>query len=107
MNAPIDDSFHHELHRVVDRLRSMPVSQLERPWHGYASRAEGVRALAQWCVECTLLPASVGQPSVPNVGPLAVGDQLSVTCMDLYRAPRSPDVLAEAERRLRELRITL
>lgn len=99
--------FAQELTRVVDRLRAMPLGQLERPWNGFASRAAGVRALAQWCVDHTALPPGVSSAQIPDVGPLAVGDQLAVTATDLLSAPATADAVAAATSRFRELRLTL
>lgn len=104
-------TFDEELTRVVDRLRSMPMTTVTRPVVGgdLASRAMLARALAQWMVDVTADREGCPRRVVPDVGDLAVGDQLAVTGADLRAAALAHDeaLLIEAADRLRTLRLTL
>jgi hypothetical protein len=104
-------TFDEELTRVVDRLRSMPLSTLGRPVgpDDLATRAMLVRDLAQWMADATAAREGWPHRAIPDVGDLAVGDQLAVTGADLRAAALEYDetLLLEASERLRTLRLTL
>jgi hypothetical protein len=104
-------TFDEELTRVVDRLRSMPVAKLSRPTDDSSplNRATLARDLAQWMADAAADVAGWPQREIPDVGDIAVGDQLAVTGADLrdVAGPHSEAVLAEAADRLRTLRLTL
>lgn len=101
-----------EVARVADRLRSMSQERLQRGFPPYASRAaaalEVAQLLADTAAEVTGVPAE--RRTVPDLGPLVVGDQVAVTGTDLVEAasglghdPRV-DVCVAA---LRDLRLAL
>ncbi|MFM1964419.1 MAG: hypothetical protein RL134_144 [Actinomycetota bacterium] len=96
-----------ELGRVVDRLRSMPLTRLAAPWGGYPSRAAGARALAQRLADTAADLAGLPHRLVPDVGDAAVGDQVAVTGRDLLSLELSEDDLAAVVADLREVRLTL
>jgi hypothetical protein len=78
-----------EVRRVADRLRSMSQERLTRPFPPYASRAAAALALAQLLADTAQdlgrseRDAGGGRRTVPDLGPLAVGDQVAVTGTDL------------------------
>jgi hypothetical protein len=79
-----------EVARVADRLRSMSQERLTRPFPPYASRAVAALALAQLLAD-TAADLEAGEApgvhrTVPDLGPLVVGDQVAVTGMDLVAA---------------------
>src|SRR3954447_18582881 len=77
-----------EVGRVADRLRSMSQERLTRGFPPYASRAAAALAVAQLladtAAEVTGEPAE--RRTVPDLGPLVVGDQVAVTGTDLVQA---------------------
>lgn len=86
-----------EVVRVADRLRSMSAERLTRPFPPYASRAAAALALAQRLADTALDLEGLARRPVPDVGPLALGDQVAVTGEDLaaaaYALPEpTPDV---------------
>ena len=89
-----------ELDRVVERLRSMPLTRI-------ASHASAARSLAQELADrCASLNGDVRR-EVPDVGDIAVGDQVAVTGRDLLASsPAEPD-RAWMAGRLREFRLSL
>jgi hypothetical protein len=86
------DALRVEVRRVADRLRSMSQERLNRPFPPYASRAAAALALAQLLADTAqdlAGPAGHGEGArrfVPDLGPLAVGDQVAVTGTDLVIA---------------------
>jgi hypothetical protein len=96
-----------ELRRVVDRLRSMPLTRLAAPWGDYPSRAVGARALAQRLADRAADLSGLPRRRVPDVGDAAVGDQVAVTGRDLLSLEPGDDELATMAADLREVRLTL
>lgn len=96
-----------ELGRVVDRLRSMPLTRLAAPWGEYPSRAAGARALAQCLADRAADLGGLPHRAVPDVGDAAVGDQVAVTGRDLLSLDLSDVDLAAVTADLREVRLTL
>ena len=74
---------------MADRLRSMSLERLTRPFPPYASRAAAALALAQQLADTALDLEGLPRRPVPDVGPLAVGDQVAVTGEDLAAAAYS------------------
>lgn len=105
MNAP--DQVRTELDRVVDRLRSMPLTRLAAPWPPYASRAAGARALAQRLADRAADVGGWPRHRVPDAGDAAVGDQVAVTGADLLALDPSEADLAAIEADLRDVRLHL
>ena len=100
------DAAGRELHRVVDRLRTMPLAKLAAPWAEFASLAAGARALAQEVADRGADAARIERHVVPDVGDAAVGDQVAVTGRDyLALGPRAD--LAWMAERLREFRLSI
>jgi hypothetical protein len=93
-----------ELDRVVDRLRSMPLTKLSAPWPPYPSRAAGARALAQRLADAAADVSGEPRRVVPDVGDSAVGDQVAVTGADLLAAHPPAEVLSAAGDALRDFR---
>jgi hypothetical protein len=110
-----------EVQRVADRLRSMSQERLSRPFPPYVSRAAAALALAQLLADTAAdleasdpptVPgrAAVATRTVPDLGPLTVGDQVAVTGTDVVtaafdlpddpRVQRCVDALAELRRAL-------
>lgn len=79
MTAPDVDDFDTELRRVVDRLRSMPMSRLP-----------GVeQTVRQACLELLDVSSSLGDPApalLPSLRPTAAGDQVAVLGADVRDA---------------------
>jgi hypothetical protein len=96
-----------ELGRVVDRLRSMPLTRLAAPWGDYPSRAVGARALAQRLADRAADVSGSPHRSVPDVGDAAVGDQVAVTGREVLSLGLSEDDLAAVAADLRDVRLTL
>jgi hypothetical protein len=96
-----------ELGRVVDRLRSMPLTRLAAPWGDYPSRAVGARALAQRLADRAADVSGSPHRSVPDVGDAAVGDQVAVTGREVLSLVLSEDDLAAVAADLRDVRLTL
>jgi hypothetical protein len=96
-----------ELGRVVDRLRSMPLTRLAAPWGDYPSRAVGARALAQRLADRAADVSGTPHRSVPDVGDAAVGDQVAVTGREVLSLVLSEDALAAVAADLRDVRLTL
>ena len=103
--AAVDDA-PRELLRVVDRLRTMPLTKLAAPWVEFPSRAAGARALAQELADRGAEAVGIERHVVPDVGDAAVGDQVAVTGRDYMNLGplANLDWLAE---RLREFRLAL
>lgn len=80
------------LERSVDRYRRMTERGLRVEVSASVTRADAVRALAQALADAAQgieQRADAGEPDwhlLPDVGPLAVGDQLAVTADDLFAA---------------------
>jgi hypothetical protein len=99
-----------EVRRVADRLRSMSEERLTRPFPPHASRAAAGLALAQLLADSSAALEGAPPRRVPDLGPLAVGDQVAVTGTDVVTAaagvPDDPqvqrclDALAELRRTL-------
>ena len=96
-----------ELGRVVDRLRTMPLTRLAAPWGDYPSRAAGARALAQRLADRAADVSGAPHRPVPDVGDAAVGDQVAVTGRDLLSLGLSEDDLSAVTADLRDVRLTL
>lgn len=96
-----------ELGRVVDRLRTMPLTRLAAPWGDYPSRAAGARALAQRLADRAADISGAPHRPVPDVGDAAVGDQVAVTGRDLLSLVLSEDDLSAVTADLRGVRLTL
>jgi len=96
-----------ELGRVVDRLRTMPLTRLAAPWGDYPSRAAGARALAQRLADRAADLSGAPHRPVPDVGDAAVGDQVAVTGRDLLSLVLSEDDLSAVTADLRGVRLTL
>lgn len=118
-----------EVRRLADRLRSLSDIRLARPLPPFASRADAAHDLAGWLaaagqgVEERTAPHPPRWRAVPRLDDFAVGDQVAVTGGDLARAaaglaPDEPvwtpagrrplgEVLADAARRLRDLRLAV
>jgi hypothetical protein len=96
-----------ELGRVVDRLRTMPLTRLAAPWGDYPSRAAGARALAQRLADRAADVSGALHRPVPDVGDAAVGDQVAVTGRDLLSLGLSEDDLSAVTADLRDVRLTL
>ena len=96
-----------ELRRVVDRLRSMPLSRLDRPAEGAAeTRADVAHRTAQALAD--LAADAEGQPRrpLPRLAVHGTGDQLAVVGADVLAAC-GPDALRAAEEHLATLRRAL
>jgi hypothetical protein len=101
-----------EVHRVADRLRSMSQERLSRPFPPYASRAAAALVLAQLLADTAADLEAVDPRTLPDLGSLAVGDQVAVTGTDVVtaayvlpgpgdpRVQRCLDALAELRRAL-------
>lgn len=96
-----------ELDRVVDRLRSLPLARLARPWGGYPSLAAGARALAQEFADRAADLGDWPRREVPDVGDAAVGDQVAVVGRDLLRLGLDAADTAWLGERLRAYRLSL
>jgi hypothetical protein len=75
-----------EVRRVADRLRSMSVERLTRPFPPHASRAAAALALAQQLADASADLEGHPRRRVPDLGPAVVGDQVAVTGEDLAAA---------------------
>jgi hypothetical protein len=73
------DEFDDQVERLVDRLRSLPVSRLSRVSEGEPSIADSAHALADLAAD---LEHRVRR-DVPRLNDLAAGDQVAVTAHDL------------------------
>jgi hypothetical protein len=99
-----------EIGRVADRLRSMSAERLSRPFPPYASRAAAALAVAQVLADAAASLEGLPSRPVPDLGPLAVGDQIAVTGTDVVTAARLSSDSGLVERcieALVELRRTL
>lgn len=96
-----------ELGRVVDRLRSMPLARLDRPWGDYPSLAAGARALAQGLADRAADLGGWPRREVPDVGDAAVGDQVAVTGRDLLDLEPPPEDEQWMAQRLRDFRLSV
>jgi len=104
-SAAVDDA-DRELHRVVDRLRAMPLTRLSGAWADFPSLASGARALAQELADRGADAAGVDRHVVPDVGDAAVGDQIAVTGRDYIALASGADLTWMSER-LREFRLSV
>ncbi|MET7640381.1 hypothetical protein [Streptomyces sp. NPDC005438] len=92
--------------RLADRLRAMPHSRLRR-----GAAAQGLALARELADRAQLLEWPEREPlTMPDAGPFAVGDQLSVAAGELASAldryappPRAEDQLAWALRRVAEV----
>ena len=96
-----------ELSRVVDRLRTMPLTRLAAPWGDYPSRAAGARALAQRLADRVADVSGAPHRPVPDVGDAAVGDQVAVTGREFLSLVLSEGDVSAVTADLREVRLTL
>jgi hypothetical protein len=96
-----------ELSRVVDRLRTMPLTRLAAPWGDYPSRAAGARALAQRLADRAADVSGAPHRPVPDVGDAAVGDQVAVTGREFLSLVLSEGDVSAVTADLREVRFTL
>ncbi len=96
-----------ELGRVVDRLRSMPLTRLAAPWTTFPSLAAGARALAQELADRGALLADHEPHAVPDVGDAAVGDQVAVIGREVIDLSPSAADLAWMVQRLRDFRLSV
>ena len=101
------DDVQIELGRVVDRLRSMPLTRLAAPWESYPSRAAGARALAQALADRCAELSGVDRHIVPDIGDAAVGDQVAVTGRDLLDLEPPPEDQQWMAQRLRDFRLSV
>lgn len=101
------DDVRVELARVVDRLRSMPLTQLAAAWGEYPSRAAGARALAQRLADRAADLGGRPRREVPDVGDVAVGDQVAVTGRDLLDLSPDDDLRMLAAADLRDFRLSV
>jgi hypothetical protein len=90
VGSPIPHEVSDELKRVVERWHQLPLDRA-------LSRMPSVRVLVQSLAE--RVAGSQGAPArqVPDLGPAAVMDQLTVMVHDLYRARPGADPTAVAE----------
>ncbi len=94
MTSGVDEQLRTSLDRLVDRLRSLPASRLDRalPERDGGSLTEATVEVSTWCVAAEAAVVGRGQdPSphphpLPQVGPLSCGDQLRVVAYDLLTA---------------------
>ena len=100
------DDAPRELSRVVDRLRTMPLTKLAAPWGEFPSRAAGARALAQELSDRHDQAVGAERHVVPDVGDAPVGDQVAVTGRDYLALGPLADLTWMAER-LREFRLAV
>lgn len=100
------DDAPRELSRVVDRLRTMPLTKLAAPWGEFPSRAAGARALAQELSDRHDQAVGTERHVVPDVGDAPVGDQVAVTGRDYLALGPLADLTWMAER-LREFRLAV
>ena len=77
------DEFDDQVERLVDRLRSLPVSRLSRVSEGEPSIADSAHALAQLFADLAADLEHRVRRDVPRLNDLAVGDQVAVTAHDL------------------------
>jgi len=96
-----------EINRVVERLRSMPLTKLAAPWPPFPSRVAGARALAQQLADAAADASGEPHRVVPDVGDAAVGDQIAVTGADALAVVLPDDVVADLLRDVRDVRIAL
>jgi hypothetical protein len=101
------DDVRVELGRVVDRLRSMPLARLARPWGDYPSLAAGARSLAQDLADRGADLGGWPRREVPDVGDAAVGDQVAVTGLDLLDLEPPPEDEQWMAQRLRDFRLSV
>ena len=104
-DAAVDDAS-RELTCVVDRLRTMPLTRLAKPWTEFPSLAAGARALAQEVADRGAEAAGIERHVVPDVGDAAVGDQVAVTGRDYLGLGTLADLDWLAQR-LREFRLAV
>ncbi|PPK97221.1 hypothetical protein CLV92_10436 [Kineococcus xinjiangensis] len=96
-----------ELRRVVDRLRSLPLSRLDRPAEGAdVSRADVARRTAQALADLAADAEGAPRRPLPRLAVHGVGDQLAVVGADVLAAC-GPDALGAAEEQLAALRRAL
>ncbi|PBC78079.1 hypothetical protein BX265_2838 [Streptomyces sp. TLI_235] len=89
--------------RLADRFRSMPQSRLLAAVPGHPSRARAGLALARSLASAALELEGEPPHEVPDAGPFAVGDQLSVAGHDLVLAAQGrPEAVAAALAAVRE-----
>lgn len=96
-----------ELGRVVERLRTMPLTRLSAEWPPHASRAAAARDLAQWLADRSAELGEWPRHEVLDVGDAAVGDQVMVTGDDLLALDPPSTMRGEMAQRLREMRLSL
>lgn len=101
------DELSVELDRLVDRLRSMPLTRLASPWQGFVSRAAAARSLAQRMADESADLAGWPRRPVPDVGDAAVGDQIAVIGRELLELDPPHTVLAPVVALVREARVTM
>lgn len=89
-----------ELGRVVERLRTMPLTRLE-------SHAGDARMLAQDFADRYAVVTGMDRRDVPDIGDAAVGDQVAVTGRDLLALDLPAQEQAWMEGRLRDFRLSL
>lgn len=104
-DTAVDDA-DRELRRVVDRLRTMPLTRLAAPWAAFPSLASGARALAQDLADHGAEAAGTPRHVVPDAGDAAVGDQVAVTGRDYMNLGSLADLDWLAQR-LREFRLAV
>jgi hypothetical protein len=92
----VDRTFGVELQRVIDRLRTMPLTKLQ-------ASADEARRTAQHLL--TLTPDA--HRVLPRIADHACGDQLAVIGQDFQRTQKDEAAIAEATAALVELRRAL
>ena len=94
MTSGVDEQLRTSLDRLVDRLRSLPTSRLDRVLEGRdgGSLTQATVEVSTWCVAAEAAVVGRGQDPLPyphpllQVGPLSCGDQLRVVAYDLLTA---------------------
>ena len=94
MTSGVDEQLRTSLDRLVDRLRSLPASRLDRVLEGRGARSltAATVEVSTWCVAAEAAVVGRGQVPppkprpLPQVGSLSCGDQLRVVTYDLLTA---------------------
>ena len=88
--SPTPQEVSDELRRVVERWHQLPLDHA-------LSRMPSVAALVQSLADRVAASREVPRQSVPDLGPAAVMDQLTVMVFDLFRAAPGTDPAAVAD----------
>ncbi|TQM64161.1 hypothetical protein [Humibacillus xanthopallidus] len=90
MGSPIPHEVSDELKRVVERWHQLPLDRA-------LSRMPSVRVLVQSLADRVTASHGAAARQVPDLGPAAVMDQLTVMVHDLFRAQPGADPAPVAE----------